>query len=329
MLILGIETSCDDTACAIVENGHNVLSNVIITASPSGIPEQMARHHEHNLTIALSQALLEAKIKLQNIHKIAVTIGPGLIPALQTGILFAKGLSISLNIPIAFVNHLEAHIYSTIMNYDGIIKFPLLGSILSGSHSDILIINNWDNIHHIGYTMDDAIGEMFDKVAYMISSSIYNGAIIEELAQRGSPTIPLQKYLYTNSHHPYMMSFSGIKTHIKNLLSKTSLNIHDLAASLQHCVSYYIAKKLTQAIEEFNIKTVLCGGGVTNNKTIKHILSQEVYTMGGCILFPCTKLTKDNAAMIAGLGYYTKTTYDFENTVAQPNLQWGSHKPEH
>lgn len=326
MLVLGIETSCDDTSCAIVENGVRILSNVINTQAEHEetkgvIPEIAARSHEKTILFTLRSALSIANKTIQDIDKIAVTYGPGLVPSLQTGLLFAKGLAISLDKPLSLINHLTAHVFAAIMTYNQPILFPVLGLVLSGGHTIMLLLHSWDNVEVIGSTIDDALGEAFDKVAIMLGLNYPGGPHIERLAQNGNRhAISFSKF-YDNPQRPFDTSFSGIKTQMKHKIETDLVSQEDMAASFQYAVFKYIADKIQRAVDRFGISQILCGGGVFNNICIRNTLIEYVNAE---MIFPERLLSTDNAAMIAGLGYYIKNDIAFYNKHVEPNLLWGS-----
>jgi N6-L-threonylcarbamoyladenine synthase len=316
MLVLGIESTCDETACAIVKDGRTILSQVVssqidLHAIYGGvIPELACRRHIDVIIPVIHQAVSEAQISLADIDLIAVANGPGLIGALLIGLNVAKALALSLNIPLIGVNHVEAHLYAPLMSQEA--PFPSLGVVLSGGHTSLLLMRGIGDYLLIGETIDDAVGEAFDKVAKILGLPYPGGPEIEKMAREGDH----KKYPFKAgkiSERPFHFSFSGLKTKVlytvKGQGSKyrdhtiiSEQEKRDVCASFQHAAFEDIANKVLGAAKSYDCKSIVLGGGVTNSQYLKTLLHTSV---GGIPLFwPSPGLSLDNAAMIAGLGYH-------------------------
>ncbi|MBE6349279.1 MAG: tRNA (adenosine(37)-N6)-threonylcarbamoyltransferase complex transferase subunit TsaD [Spirochaetaceae bacterium] len=310
MLVLGIESSCDETAAAVVENGEKILSNVVATQIPfhqkySGVvPELASRKHIEWIQPVVEQALEEAQITIDDIDAIASTNRPGLMGSLLVGLTFAKTLAWSKNKPFIAVNHMLGHLYAAHLVEK--IEYPYLGLLVSGGHSIICKVSDFDDIEILGTTIDDAVGEAFDKVAKFYNFGYPGGAIIDQLAQKGNPKaahFPIPSLHKGN--HRYDVSYSGLKTAVINQIDqfwnpefeKTPENI---AASFQETAVQILASRLFRAVEDTGLKTVVAGGGVAANSRLRALLAQRKDLH--CI-FPPLKLCGDNGAMIAGIGY--------------------------
>lgn len=318
MLVLGIESTCDETSCAIVKEGKTILSNVVVSQielhKPFGgvVPELACRRHVDVLIPLLQEALHQAGVSLQNIDLIAVAHGPGLIGAILIGLNAAKSLALALNKPFIGVNHIEAHLYAAMMSQKELAPFPHLGVVISGGHTALVKIHDIGKYESLGQTVDDAIGEAFDKVAYMLGLPYPGGPQIEELAKSGNP----QAYPFKAGkvkENPLDFSFSGLKTKVlytikgQNLKEKDSLPLslqdkRDIAASFQQAALNDIIEKTLKAAKMHGCHAILFGGGVSNNQTLRQRLPQHLPTVP--VYWPGPGLSLDNAAMIAGLGYH-------------------------
>lgn len=318
MLVLGIETTCDETACAIVRDGKEILSNVIssqidLHAEYGGVvPELSCRRHVDVLIPVLQQALSEAKISLDMIDVIAVAYGPGLIGALLIGITSAKTLALALNKPFVGVNHVEAHLYAAIMSQAQQVEFPCLGVVLSGGHTALVRMDDIGTYTLIGETVDDAIGEAFDKVAKLLGLPYPGGPQIEALALHGDR----HRFSFKAGkvkERPLDFSFSGLKTAVlyalkgqnsQDLTAKilSEKDKADVSAAFQHAALTDIVDKALAAAQKTNCRTLVFGGGVTNNQQLRRMVNERA--QGLRILWPSLGLSLDNAAMIAGLGYH-------------------------
>lgn len=316
MLILAIETTCDETSCSVVRDGSLILSNVVasqvdVHALFGGVvPELACRQHIDIISSVCSKALKEAGVTLNQIDLIAVAKGPGLVGALLVGINFAKGLAFSARKPLIGINHIEAHLYAAIMTCKNPSSyFPALGLVLSGGHTSMIIIDAIGSYTLIGQTVDDAIGEAFDKVAKMLELPYPGGPEIEKLAITGNPTIyPFQKSCVKG--RPYDFSFSGIKTKVRyTLFGNDTKNKRDvslpekanIAASFQEAVFSDIVAKANLAIATYKVKGLFFGGGVTRNRQLRKLIE---YSIDLPHFWPEDALCLDNAAMLAGLAFH-------------------------
>ena len=314
--ILGIETSCDETAAAIVENGNRLLSSIVasqidIHAQYGGVfPEVASRQHVLSIYQVVEECLQKAHLSLVEIDGIAVTRGPGLAGSLVVGMNFAKGLSLTRNIPLIGVNHLEGHIYSAWIasesngNGDSQPKFPLLALIVSGGHTELDLITEHLSYKKLGGTLDDAAGEAFDKVARLLGLPYPGGPSIQEAAKNGNPdafTFPRAKLEGT-----WNFSFSGLKTavlrEVRRIESKNEkLPVVDLAASFQAAVVDVLFDKTLHAAEQNGVSDILIAGGVSANVALRNaFLAVDRYS----VHIPGLKFCTDNAAMVATAGYY-------------------------
>lgn len=318
MLVLGIETTCDETAASIVEDGHKILSNVVFSQVPlhqkfGGVfPELASRSHVDKIIHVIDEAILKADIKLENIDLIAVAKEPGLIGSLLIGLNAAKGLAISINKPFIGINHIEAHLYASMMGKEKELIFPALGVVISGGHTMLLKILNIGEYEIIGTTIDDAIGECFDKVASMLDLPYPGGPQIEKLAIDADTN----KYKFKAGkvdNNPFNFSFSGLKTKVLYTVKGQSSNKQSpslieekdkkyVAASFQKCAFEDLINKTILATKKFNLKAIYFGGGVSNNQTLKDMFEQ--INDKPKLFWPAKGLSLDNAAMIAGLGFH-------------------------
>lgn len=316
MIVLGIETTCDETGAAIVQDGKLILSNVLASSADihkryGGVfPELACRAHIDAILPVIDEAIEKANISPHQIDLIGVANGPGLVGALLIGINAAKGLAIAWNKPLVGVNHVEAHLYASMMGLEQI-SLPALGIVLSGGHTFMLKIshpadispsskgkNGIGDYELIGRTVDDAIGEAFDKVGNLLGLSYPGGPALEKLALRGDPkacsfTIPRVKRSELD------FSFSGLKTAVLYAL-KTEVKKEDIAAAFQETAFQSIAQKALKASKLFPCQAIFLGGGVTANQRLKQIMEQTFPHLP--IFWPPIPLALDNAAMIAGLG---------------------------
>lgn len=310
MLVLGIESTCDETACSIVHNGREILSNVVssqinLHAQYGGVvPELACQRHVDVLIPVIDEALKTAKISLADIDLIAVANGPGLIGALLIGLNAAKALSLALDKPLIGVNHIEAHLYAALMSHPNIHTFPCLGIVLSGGHTSLFHLEEIGKHTVIAKTVDDAIGEAFDKVAKMLGLSYPGGPIIETMARQGDPS----QYKFRAGQvkgSPMDFSFSGLKTAVLYGIQGRTLTESDkcnVAAAFQEAALTDVVRKTLIAAKHQNCKTLLFGGGVTHNKRLRQLFAEAAPELTQ--LWPAEGLSLDNAAMIAGLGYH-------------------------
>lgn len=305
MIVLGIETSCDETSASVVTSDRKILSNCILSqikdyeAYGGVIPEIAARNHLHYLPKIVDKALAEANVSLQDLDAIAVTSGPGLIGGLLIGVLFAQGLSLSLKKPLYGINHLEGHALTPRLTDN--VPFPFLLLLVSGGHCQFLEVKGVGDCALLGTTIDDAIGEAFDKVAKMMGLSYPGGPIIERLAKDGDENaFDLPRPLY---HAPnFDLSFSGLKTAVKNIVTKHEITDKfkaDMAASFQKAVGDVLVKKTKNILQNHSFERMVIAGGVSANQYLKTRLMNECSTFNVDLFTPPLILCTDNAAMIA------------------------------
>lgn len=320
MIILGVETSCDETAVSIVRDGKDVLSNVVYSQiaihSDFGgvVPEIASRHHVLKITYVFDQALKDAKMEAKDIDLVAVTSHPGLIGSLFVGINAAKAFALANNLKYIEVNHLTGHIYANYIESD--FYFPVLALVVSGGHTELIIMKEHYEFKLLGQTLDDAVGEAYDKVGRVIGLAYPAGKALDDLAMTGNPTYDLPLvYLDRDS---YEFSFSGLKSAVLNVVNKANMkkeeiNKANLAASFQNSVVKVLVDKTIKAALEYNVKHILVAGGVAANRGLRKALQEAVDSLKGIKLtFPSMKYCTDNAAMIAVSGYFK---YLYENRI--------------
>ncbi|ALC83825.1 MULTISPECIES: tRNA (adenosine(37)-N6)-threonylcarbamoyltransferase complex transferase subunit TsaD [Bacillus] len=307
--ILGVETSCDETAAAIVKNGTEIVSNVVASQIDSHkrfggvVPEIASRHHVEQMTIVLEEALQQSGLTFQEIDAIAVTEGPGLVGALLIGVNAAKALSFAHQIPLVGVHHIAGHIYANRLIQE--IKFPALALVVSGGHTELIYMKEHGEFEVIGQTLDDAAGEAYDKVARTMGLPYPGGPQIDKLAQKGEASIPLPRAWMEDS---YNFSFSGLKSAVINTLhnaSQKGISIpkEDLAASFQSSVIDVLVNKTERAAKEYEVKQILLAGGVAANQGLRQSLEQAFRNNESIeLVIPPLSLCTDNAAMIAAAG---------------------------
>jgi N6-L-threonylcarbamoyladenine synthase len=310
MLILGIETSCDETSASVVKDGLDILSNVISSSLKyhkkfgGVVPEIATRHHVENIGKVINRSLCGANIKIKDIDAVAVTDGPGLVGSLLTGISCAKAMSYGLDKPLIAVDHLKAHIYSAIMIKNAP-KFPFIGLIISGGHTRLYLVKDFDSFELLGDTVDDAIGEAYDKVAKILKLGYPGGPVIDALAKKGNPSAI--KFTCRAVNNTLDFSFSGIKTAVlyyaNNQKPAASNQISDICASFQEAALNVIVKNSIKAMEKYKIKALVVGGGVSANSRFREMMKREAMYKDLEVYFPPMNLCSDNAAMTAGLGY--------------------------
>ena len=310
ILILGIESSCDETACSIVKNGEEEIASVVLsqidihTNFGGVVPEIASRNHLRNITIVIEECLKKAKLSMEDITAIAVTYGPGLIGSLLVGLEAAKTLAFLYNKPLVPVHHIAGHIYAN--NLVAKIKYPALALVISGGHTELVYMKEEYNFEVLGQTLDDAVGECYDKVARVIGIGYPGGAKIDKLSKEGEDTYNLPLPLNDNT---FNFSFSGLKSAIINLAHNheqkgLEINKANLARSFQEVVSTVLAKKTEHAIKELNIKYFVIAGGVAANSMIRDKISKVCNANDVEFTFPKIEYCTDNASMIATAGYF-------------------------
>ena len=312
MLILGFESSCDETAAAVVEDGHILHSNVIATSVAEQalyggvVPEIASRRHAESISRVADQALADAGLTIEQIDAIAVTFAPGLIGAVLVGVNFAKGLAYSAGKPLVPVHHLRGHIAANYLTHPEL-KPPFLCLVASGGHSHIVEVEDWCRYKVLGRTVDDAAGEAFDKVARTLGLPYPGGPSVSQAARAGDPHA--YKLPVPHVEGRYNVSFSGLKTAVVNEVHNArqkggDVNVADMAASFQERIAQILAKKLLSAAADTGAKTVCLAGGVAANGRLRQLVNDGAQKLGARVLLPELKYFGDNAAMIAAQGYY-------------------------
>lgn len=325
VIILGIESSCDETSVSVVKNGREVLSNVINTQISihelygGVVPEIASRNHVENISPVMKEALKEANIKMDDIDAVACTYGPGLVGALLVGVSYAKALSYAANKPLIGVNHIQGHIAANYITYKDL-KPPFLTLLISGGNTQLVLVKDYTEFEILGKTKDDAVGEAFDKIARVIGLGYPGGPKMDKLAKEGIPNIELPKVHVEGLN----FSFSGLKTAIINLHHKNpNINKADLAASFEKDVAEILLKNTKMAVKETNINKIALAGGVSANSYIRKAFKELEEKEKIQVYYPELKLCTDNAAMIASAGYYNylKDNFSDLNLNAVPNLK--------
>ena len=322
MFIIGIETSCDETSIAIVEDGKTIRSHVIASQIDfhrkygGVVPEIASRKHLEFINPAINQALQEGNISYKDLGAVAVANGPGLVGALLIGVAAAKAISYSLNIPIIGVNHLEGHIAANLLE-SNTPPFPWICLIVSGGHVNLVHINNFGEYIPLGKTRDDAAGEAFDKIAKVLDLPYPGGPVIEKIALEGN----CEAINFPRAHlgkDSLDFSFSGLKTAVIYYLREqkqkgNKISVPDVAASFQKAVVDVLAKKAIMAAEKTGVNTIALAGGVACNKTLREMVKKKAKNKGINIIYPQSILCTDNAAMIACAGYYKYRKGEVDN----------------
>lgn len=324
MYVLGIETSCDETAASVVKDGRIILSNEVSSSLRfhkrygGVVPEIASRQQLETIAEVTDCAIKEAGVSLKDINLVGVTSGPGLLGSLLVGISFAKAISLSRRIPLIGINHLYSHIYANFLDGGDAPSLPFIALVVSGGHTSLFYVEDFDKIKIMGTTLDDACGEAFDKVAKILGLGYPGGPLIERLAKSGNPKI---KFSCSNTEKPLDFSFSGIKTavlyYVRQLTGEPVPNglthrcvtsgfqgqTNDIAASFQKAVINTLINKSLLACRMKNIKRLVVGGGVAANGKLREKFYQQIQEKGIKCYFPLRQLCMDNAAMVAGLGY--------------------------
>ncbi|MFV0542028.1 MAG: tRNA (adenosine(37)-N6)-threonylcarbamoyltransferase complex transferase subunit TsaD [Aestuariibaculum sp.] len=333
--ILGIESSCDDTAASVIHNG-SILSNVIASQKiheeyGGVVPELASRAHQQNIVPVVHQALKKANINKEQLNAVAFTKGPGLMGSLLVGTSFAKSLAYGLDIPLIDVNHMQAHILAHFIDETGFNKppFPFLAMTISGGHTQIVRVNNYFDMIVIGETIDDAVGEAFDKSGKILGLGYPAGPEIDKRAKLGNP----KAFKFTKPKVEGLnFSFSGLKTAILYFIQKETKenpnfikeNLNDICASIQHTIIGILIDKLKLAVKQTEIKHIAIGGGVSANSGIRQTLKIGEQKYGWTTYVPKFEFTTDNAAMIAIVGYlkYLEGNFAQQDVVASARLKF-------
>ena len=308
--ILGIESSCDETSVSIVRNGNEELATVVLSQMDTHalyggvVPEIASRMHVESITVVIEECLNKANITMDDITAIAVTYGPGLIGCLLVGVEAAITLSYVFNKPLVPVHHIAGHIYANNLVSD--MQFPLIALVVSGGHTELVYMKNNYEFEKIGGTLDDAVGECYDKVARVLSLPYPGGPLVDKMAHEGNDTYDLPLPLDDNT---YNFSFSGMKSAVINLVHNelqrgNEIRKEDLATSFQNRVVEILTKKTMKALKEYNVKNLIIAGGVSANKGIRDTFTEICKEEGINLTIPNIKYCTDNGAMIAAAGYF-------------------------
>jgi len=328
---MGIETSCDETAAAVVREGKEILSNVVASQVSLHqefwgiVPELASRKHIEVIIPVIRKALKDAQVKLTDLDALSVTYGPGLLGSLLVGLTVAKGIAYSLGLPFVGINHLKAHLYVNFILHPEL-SLPLVGLVISGGHTELVYISKNTKYEPLGATRDDAVGEAFDKVARILELSYPGGKAMEKIAQKGNPKGVKLPHIHFKKEN-FDFSFSGIKTailyYVKELQKrKVPIPAADIAASFQLRVAEILSEKLFKAAYLKKVKSIVIGGGVASNKFIREFMRKNA-PPGTKIFFPSPELCTDNAAMVAALAYFEikKGRTSSLSLEAQPSLR--------
>ena len=329
-LTLGIETSCDETAVSVVADGRFVLSNIISsqisihTEYGGVVPEIASRKHLENINGVISRAIDEAGVTIRDIDLIGVTYGPGLVGALLIGVAAAKSIAYACGIPLVGVNHMHGHIAANYLEHHDL-EPPFMSLVVSGGHTNIVNVPDYNKCEKIGGTRDDAAGEAFDKVARVIGLGYPGGPKIDRAAREGNrDAIEFKRVWLENGSYDF--SFSGLKTQALNYLNSQrqagrEINVNDVAASFQEAVVEVISEKAVRAAGEFGQKRIVMAGGVASNTRLRELISEKAAAQGIEVLRPSPVLCTDNGAMIASAAYYAyrageRSGYDLDAVPA-------------
>lgn len=334
IVILGIETSCDETSAAVVVNGRKVLTNIIASqidlhAEYGGVvPEIASRKHVELILPVIDSALKEAGIVLEDVDAIAVTYGPGLVGALLVGVTAAKAIAAALDKPLIKVHHIEGHIAANYISHPEL-KPPYISLIASGGHSHIVYVNDYLDFEVLGITRDDAAGEVFDKIARVLGLGYPGGPVIDKQAKLGNPkAVHFPRVNFPGGSYDF--SFSGLKTavinHVNHVRQKgEELHIPDICASFQQAVVDVLVDHTLKAAKSMDVKTITLAGGVASNSLLRETFKAESKKIGINVLFPAPILCTDNAAMIVSAGYFSFLKGEFADLTlnAVPSLTIG------
>ena len=330
--ILAIESSCDETSVSIIKNGHEDVATVINsqidvhTKYGGVVPEVASRLHLENITMVIDECLERANMKLEDIDAFACTYAPGLLGSLLVGVEATKALSFIYNKPRIGTNHMMGHIYANMIGNE--LNYPLISLIVSGGHTDLILMKSENEFEYLGQTLDDAIGEAYDKVARILDLPYPGGPNVEKYALQGEPSYKMPQILNDDS---FNFSFSGIKSHINNLVHNEKqrgheINKYDIACSFQNCVTSHLVDKVKKALIKYNLKTFLISGGVAANSYIRNSLKEMCDSIGVEMHMPEKKYCTDNAAMIGAAAYVLYKNKQFSelslNAKSHASLQF-------
>lgn len=328
MKILAFETSCDETSCAVIEDGRKILSNIISTQVPihkkfgGVVPEIASRHHIEDVLPIAIEALTEASCDWKDIDAVAVTEGPGLVGALLVGVAAAKAAAWALDKPLIGVNHMEGHIFANFLQNPDL-EPPFLALVVSGGHTMLVVVRDYNTFELLGETRDDAVGEAFDKIARIMGYPYPGGPHIDRLAKQGnSHAIPFPTPLH--KEHSFDFSFSGLKSAVINYLhtkemKKETVSNEDVAASFQYTVVNTLVTKAMEAMEKTKLTTIVLAGGVAANSGLREELKKECDKRNFRMSYPDSILCTDNGAMIGCRAYYMAQIGDYANLTLNAN----------
>ena len=331
IIILGIESSCDDTSAAVVKEGKihsNIIANQEIHKSYGGVvPELASRAHQQNIVPVVNEALKIANIKKEELDAVAFTRGPGLLGSLLVGTSFAKSLSLALNIPLIDVNHMQGHVMAHFIDEGKKMPtFPFICLTVSGGHTQIVLVKGYFDMEVIGETLDDAAGEAFDKSAKILGLEYPGGPLIDKYAKKGNP----EAFKFTKPRVGDLeFSFSGLKSNILQVIQRESKknpdfikdNLHDLCASIQHTIISILLEKINNAVKKTGITQIAIAGGVSANSGLRNALLVREKTHKWFVFIPKFEYCTDNAAMIAISGYYKFQDEQFANSSVSANAR--------
>lgn len=309
VFILAVESSCDETSVSIIKNGYEDIATIINsqidvhTKYGGVVPEIASRLHLENITMVIDQCLEQANMTLDQIDAFACTYAPGLLGSLLVGVEATKALAFIYNKPLIATNHMMGHIYANMIGNK--LEYPLLSLIVSGGHTDLILMNSENEFKYLGQTLDDAIGEAYDKVARILELPYPGGPNVEKYALQGEPSYTMPNILNDDS---FNFSFSGIKSHVNNLVHNehqrgNEIRQYDIARSFQDCVTSHLVDKTKKALLKYNLKTFLISGGVAANSHIRESLQNMCEEIGVTMHMPPKKYCTDNAAMIGAAAY--------------------------
>lgn len=326
MNILAIETSCDETACAVVGDGVRELASVVASSKEfhektGGVVPEIAARKQVDFIVPVIDECLNQFGDKKDIDAIAVTVGPGLVGSLIVGIEAAKALSLILDKPLIPVNHLIGHIYANFLVHIDI-KFPAIALIVSGGHTDLVFIKGHGELEFLGGTLDDAAGEAFDKTARILGLSNYLGGVLlsqkAATCETNSLAGSLPRPLLTENSFDF--SFSGLKTATKNLIDKKAFSVEEIACEFQEAVVDVLVEKTVKAAKKFSVSNVLLGGGVAANGLLRENLMRALTTMGCKLVMPPIRLCGDNAVYIASAAFFNNVSQPLADIVPNPSL---------
>lgn len=328
MKILAFETSCDETSCAVIEDGRKILSNIISTQVPihkkfgGVVPEIASRHHIEDVLPVAIEALTEASCDWKDVDAVAVTEGPGLVGALLVGVAAAKAAAWALDKPLIGVNHMEGHIFANFLQNPDL-EPPFLALVVSGGHTMLVVVRDYNTFELLGETRDDAVGEAFDKIARIMGYPYPGGPHIDRLAKQGNPhAIPFPTPLH--KEHSFDFSFSGLKSAVINYLhtkemKKETVSNEDVAASFQYTVVNTLVTKAMEAMEKTKLTTIVLAGGVAANSGLREELKKECDKRNFRMSYPDSILCTDNGAMIGCRAYYMAQIGDYADLTLNAN----------